>query len=276
MGTRFALAAVATFAGSAMAIDINSVNSVHVVNRVFNDFPTSNLTNVANFPAEVSWHEEFPAGTVGNFANKHLAYLSNDGGASAYQHYPGQGFTLGFDARIAAPGVAPRKEGVLQIENPRPGLGFTDEGHVLIGSEGEIAIFGGVMPFFSCRVPGSAGIGAVGVDGSDWYSPGESARITFRYYAPGEVDAVLGGYELTYQGVNGFRSSGVKLWGNAEPDGTVGFNFGTKIAFQIQNQRNPVINDVSDAQYTNITLVPAPGALALIGLGGLAAARRRR
>jgi hypothetical protein len=281
MKTRFVvgIGALALFAGAAVAGDITTVNGVNVQNRVWNDFPTSNLTPNMAFPANVGWDEQFPAGTVGNFANKHLAYLSNDGGASAYQHWVGQGFTMSFTARIAEPTGAgvPRKEGMLQIENPRPALGFTDEGHVLLGSEGEVAIFGGVMPFFSCRVPGSAGVGAVGVTGADWYTPGTVATVSFTYYAPGEVDAVLGGYRLDFtDAVTGFHSSGVKLWGNAEPDGTVGFNTGTKFAFQAQNQRNPLINDVADTDYGNISIVPAPGVLAALGLAGLAAGRRRR
>jgi hypothetical protein len=278
--------AVAVCAGSALA-DISTVNGYRVEARVFNDFASSNLTiNGTSYngapsggaivgPGSVLFQETFAQGTTGNFANKHLAYLSTNAGATPYGHVFGQSFSLNFTARINS-GIStePRKEGMLQIENVRPG--FTDNGSVLLGSEGEVAIFGGAMPFFSCRVPSSAGVGAVGVTGVDWYTPGTTATVSFSYFAPGVVDPTLGAYRLDFtDSVNGFRSSGLKVWG-VEGDGVNGFMGGTRFAFQAQNQRNPAIADSSTMEYGNISIVPAPGAAALLGVAGLLAARRRR
>lgn len=260
-------ALVCGLAASVFAGDISQVNGVFMQNRVFNDFPTSTLVPTANYPALVGWHEEFPAGTTGNFANKHLAYLSTDGGASAFGLDGNQGWTLSTTVQISAPNGAPRKEGALQIENPRPNNvpAFVDEGHLLVASDGEVAMFGASMPFFSSNITGGP-----------WYTLGSLSRLTFQYFAPGVMDPTKGALQITMvDPILGFHQSPVLVWGN-EADGTVGFNTGTKIAFQAQNQRNPFINDSSDIFYGSTSIVPTPGALALLGLGGLAASRRRR
>lgn len=275
MSSRFALAAfvVVGVAASAFADDISAANGLFVRARVFNDFATSQLTiDGVSRPEPIDYarpgmgsfnvNEQFPMGTQGNFANKHLGYLSGDGGASPLNLHVLQSWTMDVDVKISAPAGAPRKEGAIQIENPRPALGFTDEGRILVASDGEVAVFGGAMPF--------TGFG-------DSYTLGQTARLTFRYFAPGEVDPVLGAYQLIFSDpVKGVKDSGIKLWGAAEPDGIKGFNDGTHLAFVVQNQRNPVIDDSSDFLFSNITIVPAPGSLALVGVGGLMAARRRR
>jgi len=268
------LVAFAGMASAAIAGDMSQVNGLAVTTRVFNDFGTSALAIDGTARAQTSEtfaraglgdyrvHEDFAAGTVGNFANKHMAYLSNDGGNSAMGLHSSQSWKLEFDINITAPNGAPRKEGVIQIENPRPALGYTDEGHILVASDGEVAVFGGVMPFTGF--------------GGGTYTLNTTAHVSFEFFAPGAVDALLGGYRLIFtDAVTGVHDSGIKLWGT-EPDGTVGFNEDTRIAFAVQNQRNPFINDSSDFLFSNITVVPAPGSIAVMGLMGLAATRRRR
>ncbi|MCC6678859.1 MAG: PEP-CTERM sorting domain-containing protein [Phycisphaerales bacterium] len=275
MSNRFAIAAfvVVGVAASAFADDISASNGLFVRARVFNDFPTSTLTiDGVSQPVPLDYarpgmgtfhiNEQFPMGTLGSFANKHMGYLSGDAGASPLNLHIGQSWSLDVDVKISAPSGAPRKEGAIQIENPRPSLGFVDEGHILVASDGEVAVFGGAMPF--------TGFG-------NSYTLGQTAHLTFRYFAPGEMDPTLGAYQLIFSDpVLGVKDSGVKIWGAGEPDGIKGFNDGTHLAFVAQNQRNPVIDDSSDFIYSNITIVPAPGALALLGVGGLVAARRRR
>jgi len=269
------LAAFASLAGVAVAgDDINTANGLAVTTRLWNDFGTS-ILNVDGTPrlqttenyakaGYGSWNvnEKFDAGTVGNYANKHIAYLSNNGGTSAMGLHSSQSWKIDLDIKISAPNGAPRKEGAIQIDNPRPGLGYTDEGRILVASDGEVAVFGGVMPF--------TGFGNV-------YTRNTTAHISFEFYAPGTVDAVLGAYRLIFtDAVTGVHDSGIKLWGASEPDGTKGFNEDTRLALVVQNQRNPFISDESDFMFSNITLVPAPGSLALMGFMGLAASRRRR
>lgn len=266
----FGFVALAASAGAALAGDISQVNGTVQQDRVWNDFASSTLVSTNNYPAQVSWDESFPAGTTGNYANKHLSYLSTDGGASAYGLNVGQSFTLTTHIQISAPNGSPRKEGALQIENPRPNNlpnAFVDEGHLLVASDGEVALFGAAMPFYTSNFTGGP-----------WYSLNSVSTLTFEYFAPGEnpMDPVLGGLRVSMNDpVHGFHQSPILTWGT-EADGTKGFNTGTKIAFQAQNQRNPFIDDHSYIAYTDTTIIPTPGALALLGLGGLAAARRRR
>lgn len=278
MGTRRVSAAVvvALFAGSALAGDISAVNSYRMNTRVFNDFPGSALLvdnagepnpgmSNDNFPipgGNVSIDELFSAGEPGNFANKHVAWLSADNGASRFQALNQQSFSITFDVNLTAPGAAPRKEAGIEIRNPRPNNNppFTDEGQVLIASDGEVAVFGAAMPFHT--------FGSI-------YTLGTTAQVSFIYYAPGAVGA-MAAYQLLFNdAVTGPHDSGIKVWGN-EADGTNGFNTNTEIGFKIQNQRNPTIADESHVLYSGVTIVPTPGALALLGLGGLAAGRRRR
>lgn len=261
--------------GTVHAGDISAVNGYRVEARMFNDFGASAFSvNGVNYPVPsagavagqagpVLFHEDFAVGEPGNFANKHVAFLSSDGGASRFGANGGQSWSMSFNVRISAPAGAPRKEGGIEVRNPRPGLGYTDEGQVLIASDGEVAVFGGVMPFHGF--------------GPNTYTLGTVASVTFSYYAPGDVDAVLGAYRLIFNdAVTGLHDSGIKLWGAAEPDGTKGFNNGSEFGFKMQNQRNPFIADSSEMEYSNISIVPAPGAAALMGIGGLALLRRRR
>lgn len=258
-----AIAGIAAAAGFAFASsDISATNAWKVEERIFNDFPTTTLTTTNTFPSTLEFNEQFPAGVVGNFANKHVGWLSNDGGASRLGMTGSQSWTMSFDITMNAASGVPRKEAGIEVHNPRPALGYVDEGQLLIASDGEVAIFGGVMPF--------TGMGSV-------YTLGTTAHVTWQYFAPGTADPTLAAYQLTFSdAVTGVHSSGLKLWGASEPDGTNGWNLGTVMGLKAQNQRNPRIADSSDIKYENFSVVPTPGTLALVGLAGLAAGRRRR
>ncbi|MCX5691383.1 MAG: PEP-CTERM sorting domain-containing protein [Planctomycetota bacterium] len=255
--------AVLAVAGSAFAVDMSTVNGFKY-EKLWNDFPTAAATVTNSFPS-FGVREEFAAGTVGNFANKHVGWLSNDGGASRISNNYFQSWTLSFNVNIgtAFDQTAPRREAGIEVHNPRNPVfgGYTDEGQVLIASDGEVAVFGGAMPF--------TGMGNV-------YTLGTTAAVTFEYFAPGAVDATKGAYRLTFvDAVTGSHSSGLKIWGD-EGDLLYGLNNGASIGLKAQNQRNPLIPDFSDIQYSNVSVVPAPASLALVGLAGLVVSRRRR
>ena len=268
--------ALATLAGTAMASDISAVNGFKVESRFWNDYPTSALTTANAFPS-ISWHEDFSGSPLpGPWANKHVAWLSDDGGASRFglhgggegAAYGGQSFSITTSVNISpTAGTDRRKEGALFIRNPRPNHTpyYVDDGEVLVaGDNGEVAVFGGVMPFHSF--------------GAFCYTPGTTASLTFSYFAPGTASPTLGAYRLEFtDAVTGYHDSGMKFWGAAEPDGCVGFNNGTQIGFFAQNPRaSNVQNDIVTTSYSITNLVPAPGTLALLGLGGLVTGRRRR
>jgi hypothetical protein len=263
-------------AGFALAGDMSAVNGYQVQARIFNDFAGSDLNiNGVPYPAPafgaiggqagpVIFDEVFPQGIPGNFANKHVAWLSADGGATRIQTSVGQTWSIQFTVNMTAPASNgnPRKEAGIEIHQPRPGLGYTDEGQVLIASDnGEVAVFGATMPF--------TGFGAGA------YTLGTTAFVLFEYFAPGVYDPAKGAYRLQFlDAVTGLHDSGLKLWGN-EPDGIVGLT-NAYVGLKDQNQRSPFVTDAVRVEYNGIRIIPSPGTLAMLGLGGLLTARRRR
>lgn len=270
-----ALFVVAGTAGIAAADDFTSANSYFVQARLWNDFSATNLTiNGVSYPAPgtgsiagtggpVVFDEQFAQGATGNYANKHVAWFSNDGGASPMTTNRGQSWSLAFTVNMAANSTTPRKEAGIEIHQPRAGGAWIDEGQVLIASDnGEVAVFGATLPFTGF--------------GTGVYTAGTTASVLFEYFAPGVQDPSLGAYRLRFlDAVTGMHDSGIKVWSNSEFDGVIGLTNAT-IGLKDQNQRNPFIADGIHLVYDGVTLVPAPGAAALLGLAGLAGLRRRR
>jgi len=245
----FAIAAVG-LAGTAFAAP-NSINSVVVTERAWNDFPASTLVTTNAYPASVRFQESFPQFTPGNFANKHWATFSNDG-ATDYLFQQSEDFTITTTVRVNAVAGQPRKEAGLFFRNPHQvNPLFINEGAFMVASDGEVAVFGAGLDFH--------GFGGAA------YTLGTTATLEFRYYHNG----VIPQYEAIFNGI----SSGVKGFG--DPD-FQGFNNGSRIALQAQNQRNPLIADFSDIEYGGTSVVPTPASFGVMGLGLLAMGRRRR
>ncbi len=283
------VAAVATLAGSSFAA-INDVNGYIVEARNFNDFGSSTLTiNGTNYPTQstgsiagvgttVNFNDQFPFPTVGNFANRHNAFLSADGGASRYAVQRNDSFFLQTRLTILS-GSGVQKEGGLNFWNNRnvvdnvgqpneAAVTFTDEGFFNVrSSDGEVAIFGGGLPFHS--------FGNV-------YVTGTTVTLGFAYYAPGTI-AANAGVEYFYNGL----ASGIKFMDNVNDRiiandvnsptfGAGGISNFASVGFRAQNSRDFLANDFSDITYGETILIPTPGAAGLLGLAGLVAVRRRR
>jgi hypothetical protein len=282
-----ALALVASV-GPAFAQDISTVNGYNVQLRVFNDFPLSTLNwgaagapvNAAPVPATVAlaplgvgleFSEQFAQGTTGNFANKHQGLFSNNGGATPFGMNQHQSFTINFDITEHSAAGGARKEGGLKFYNDRGG-GFIDEGEVMVASDnGEVAVFGSAM-----NIGAFSGHGF----GPGCYTLGTTAHVTFNYFSPGTL-SFYAAYQLIFtDAVTGVHDSGILDFDHtAATDPTNpanGFNSGSTLGFLDQNQRNPTIADFADIVYGNPQIVPAPAGVALLGLAGLAASRRRR
>jgi len=294
------IGAIVLIAGSAFAGDISQVNGFKAEMRIFNDFPLTSLSvgpvGGPYIPAPVPTsipvpgnslqiNEDFGPGAIGNFANKHVGFFSTDGGASRYRANASQSFSLDFDITINAPAGAPRKEAGVFIRNPRTNNNpfYVDEGEVMVASDGEVALFGAAMPFFSFH---------------NVYTLGSTDHVSFRFFAPGTVHPTLGAYQMVITdpvtGINDsaspinqalaqsevggtaqFTPGGLRLW-DVQGDGLEGFNNDAEFGFLMQAQRNPLISDSYSVLYNGLHVVPAPGAMALLGLAGLAAGRRRR
>lgn len=282
------VAAVVALSGSALA-GIGDVNGYHVEARNFNDFGSSTLTisgvayptpgtgSIAGVGTTVNFNEQFAPLTTGNFANRHNAFLSADGGASRYAVQRNDSFYLQTRLTILS-GSGVQKEGGINFWNNRnvldfPGgvptpATFTDEGLFNVrSSDGEVAVFGGALPFHS--------FGNV-------YVTGTTVTLGFAYYAPGTI-AADAAVEYFYNGV----ASGIKFMGNGgdlvNPGDVLSPTFGAggisnfaSVGFRAQNSRDFLPGDFSDITYGETILIPTPGAAGLLGLAGLVATRRRR
>jgi len=233
-------------AGSAQA----AINGVFYKDRLFNDYPDSNLTVVRNFPTQIKYTEtNFGSG---GFANRHSAYFSEDGGTSPKDFNYGDAFdvctTLDLDATPAG-----GREGGFHID--QFGLGIFG-----VLPNGEIANFGSVLPFYSAGIV---------------WTPGApvSLRMTYR---PGNGDGVNPStipstIEYQYDVGAGFVSSGQIAFSNLE--GGIVSSFDFFLGLGVQNQGAP--GGTSIADFTNIK-IPAPAGMAVLGLAGMFASRRRR
>ncbi len=287
--------AVVAFAGSAMA-QIGSINGFQL--RAFENFGggqavhgTASFNGNPLVPGNVavpgfgpfSITDNYPALEPG-FANRHLLFASTDGGNSAYQLQAGESFRMSASFRITAsagyptgPGSPANSETGFWFVNPRIGGGgtpFNDEGGVWLISNGTSFSGGAGMDFFLF----GEGNGSPNPPRPPLYTAGGVAEATYSYYAagyfgPGSAPA----YEATVRDLTSGNSvsSGLKPF-FADDAGQIGLNPGTIIGFRAQNQIFPVLNNTITDDIFNVSIIPGPGAAALMGLGMLAATRRRR
>jgi hypothetical protein len=125
---------VAACGANAMAID-----SAVLKTRIFNDDPSSALTPINNYPASVSFSDT-PTGV--GFANLHNFHLADAGVEHSFAN--AEPFAFSADLMISGAGQA---EGGLQIA---PWWAPDTDGRFNFRTtDGEIAAFGGRLPFYS-------------------------------------------------------------------------------------------------------------------------------
>lgn len=240
----FAIIAVACAAGAAS----QPYNGLNVNSRVFNDFPTSTLNVTNAYPASLSIEESnFGAG---GFANRHMAWASEDGGATASDFDYGDGFDFCVTMNLNASPTTGREAGIM---TDLFGFGFFGA----LGN-GEIAAFGSFLPFHS--------FGNVYVNGTD---------VQLRMiYTPGAGENMLPQSTMEYiiDIGGGPISSGALAITNTE--GGIPSAFNALVGVGIQSQGAP--GGSSDVLFTDFKFVPAPGTAALALSGIVLGARRRR
>jgi hypothetical protein len=125
-------------------VNTPSANSAVIMQRVWNDCPASTLTLVNNYPALISINDT-DVECVG-WTNLHVWAFSEDGVTPAIfencSHYK---FSCLFNGSFAGAGVG---EGGLRLS---PWWSLLGDGRFMarIGGNGEIACFGGRLPFYS-------------------------------------------------------------------------------------------------------------------------------
>jgi hypothetical protein len=144
-----ALAMTVVLVGAAFATPVP--NSAALALRVFNDCPLSTLSTSNLYPASISIQDIMHPACVG-FANLHSWSFSEDGGATPTLFVNGSNFHMCADVVIDGQGQG---EGGLRFG---PWWAQLSDGRFMINAEaghvpaGEIACFGGRLPFYSFTV----------------------------------------------------------------------------------------------------------------------------
>ena len=174
------------------------VNSAVLIPRVFDDCPTSILTSGNSYPGQIFFDDDEV--NCGGFANLHVWRLSGDGATPAV--FPNDSnFRLAAELVISG---ATDGEAGLQI---RPWWSDADGRFNVRSTDGEIACFGGRLPFFSFT--GTYGL---------VYVKGTPIDLEVIYYANGlsETDPGTIEYKVTYNNVS--YSSGVLPFDQGNPN----------------------------------------------------------
>jgi hypothetical protein len=159
-------------------------NSAVVITRIFDDCPFSTLNVTNNYPSEVTISDAKGAFPCGGFANLHNWRFSENGVDPAVFANEDAFF---FSADLVIDGAA---EAGLQIS---PWWSQTDGRFNVRSTDGEIACFGGRLPFYSFTA-------AKGVR----YVPGNVAHVGIIYFPNSltEANPATIEYRLTYDGTS--------------------------------------------------------------------------
>jgi hypothetical protein len=196
-------------------------NSATIQTRVFNDCPISTLTVSNNYPGSIQITDAMDPLCIG-FANLHSWSLSQDNGVSAAVFNNNTNFHFAADFRLDGPGEG---EGGLRIS---PWYAEFSDGRCAVNvTTGEIACFGGRLPFYNFT--NNHGIS---------YTRGTSIHLeaTYRAHELFSAEPATIRYRVVYSGItydspelsfdkgNGFEADPYGLWGILN-DGRVGGYF---------------------------------------------------
>ncbi len=252
-----AMCAVA-LTGSAMArpLGATDINGVKVDTYIFADRPDSVLNVTNNFPSAVGF-DEGPFGQ-GGFANRHAAYFSTDGGSTKRDF----NYEDSFNIKAVMTKSSTDVDAEAGIHADLFGFGFFG-----VLPNGEVAAFGSILPFYSAGI-----VAPMNFQGS---------MLLQMIYRAGNGDGTTAGagtipstIEYIFDLGAGPVSSGLIPFTNGEGGIPSAFTFNVGVGVQ-NNQADPVLG-MSSVQFTDIMAIPTPGALTLLGLGGLVGLRRRR
>jgi len=268
-GTRkkWVLAGALLVVALGFAVDASAspaVNGALLNLRVFNDDPASIVTSLNNYPSQI-WIEDDRTQT-GGWANRHNFRLSEDGGTNEAVFMNADAFE--FSADVTITGTANTEGGL----NLSPWWSQDVDGVFMLNAgSGEIAIFGGRLPFYSFT--GNYGL---------TYTKGTTVNLGMLYVTGALTAAAPARVKYTVKtGANTYSSPWLAfdegnpgedppygLWGDLNDARVGGY-------IQVPGGADPNWGriDFSNMSYAP---TPEPASLALLGLGALAAIRRKR
>ncbi len=230
--------------------------------RVFNDDGASTLNTINNYPTQVQFDDTT---TGAGFANLHNFHLASDFITEAVFNN-GDSFDFSTDLTISGTGSG---EAGLQVA---PWWSQNVDGRFNFRtSDGEIAVFGGRLPFYSFT--GSHGVN---------YTMGDTVNVGVKYRANGlnagspatiEYLLTLGGNDYTsgalaFDEGNPAEDPPHGLWGMLNNARVGGY-------MQMLTGGSGVGNNLV-ANFGNLNFVPEPASLALMAMGACVLIRRRR
>jgi len=240
------------------------IDSAVLNTRLFNDFPGSTLTTVNNYPSVVSFSDANVSGGSG-FANRHNFRLSDNGGISSAVFLNDDAFA--FESDVTITGAAPVEAG-LQVS---PWWSQNIDGQFMInGGSGEIAIFGGRLPFYSFT--GNHGL---------HYTMGTTIHQKVIYSPNGLSSSNPATIEYIYSDASGTYSSGALAFDQGNPAEDPPYGLWGMLNDARVGGYAQIINDPNDPTHTatvtfgNMRFVPEPASIGLLGLAALALLRRR-
>lgn len=275
--------ALATLAGTASAqlVGVNSLRMSYGVG--FNHFPTSGIITTNNGLAGVRLQETIPADAVptgGDFANRHFAFLSADGGATNYVYDGTSSFSITYRHRVTSTTNPVLPNGT---NNSEGGLWFLQGGEANPFNDGGIwstrngtAFVGGMGAGFSLLAEGNGGNASFPA-----LTVGGWRTFRFDYFAPGALGAgSLASYQASVldETTGNYRISSTTAWDQGSTWPT-GLQAGTAIGFRFQDAPVLGVGNSFDGEYADIVVgavIPTPASAGALGLLGLAALRRRR
>jgi hypothetical protein len=244
------------------AIASPCINGAVIKTRIFNDNPNSVVTTNNSYASSITINDDQSGGGQG-WANLHNFRLSADGGTTLASFANADGF--GFAADVTLTGTG-NSEGGLQVA---PWWSLDVDGRFMVNTGGEIAVFGGRLPFYSFT-------NAHGLT----YTKGNTVRlgVVYRPNSLSALDPATIVYIVTMD--SNTYCSGELLFdeGNPAEDPPHGV-WGMLSPAQVGGYFQPQVGTTGNweqATFGNMNYVPEPATMMILALGSLFLARRRK
>jgi len=245
------------------AIASPAINGAVIKTRIWNDNPTSTVTTSNLYASSITINDDQRGSLGTGWANLHNFRLSADGGSTAASFANADAF--GFAADVTITGTGNAEAGLMVA----PWWSLDGDGKFMVnGVNGEIAAFGGRLPFYSFNAQ------------SLTYIKGDTIRmgVVYRPNSLSALDPATIEYIVTMGATT--YSSGLKAFdmGNPAEDPPHGL-WGMLTPAQVGGYFQPQVGNTTlweQATFGNMAYVPEPATMMILGLGSLFLARRRK